>query len=97
MDSVHGTGVHASAAVDAGICVDDALAALLADGVDRTGILTCCAIGAIVGNSVSHGISPLKIGLPYGILVNLPQPFSKCPAKNTRHCSDKTTKYVEFI
>ena len=52
MDSVHGTGVHACAAVDAGIGVDDALAALLADGVDRTGVLTCCAIGAIVGNSM---------------------------------------------
>jgi hypothetical protein len=88
MDSVYGTGVHACAAVDAGICVDDALVALLTDGVDRTGILTCCAIGAIVGNSVSHGISPLKIGLPYGIFENLPQPFSKCPAKNTPLFSD---------
>ena len=52
MDSVYGTGVHACAAVDAGIGVDDALAALLADGVDRTGILTCCAVGAIVGNGM---------------------------------------------
>jgi len=57
MDSVHGTGVHACAAVDAGIGVDDALAALLADGVDRTGILTCCAVGAIVSNGMRHGSS----------------------------------------
>ena len=57
MDSVYGTGVHACAAVDAGIDVDDALAALLADGVDRTGILTCCAVGAIVGNGMRHGFS----------------------------------------
>jgi hypothetical protein len=60
MDSVHGTGIHASAAVDAGVGVDDALAALLADGVDRTGILTCCAICAIVSNSMSHGFSSFK-------------------------------------
>jgi hypothetical protein len=57
MDSIYGTGVHACATVDAGIGVDDALVALLAVGVDRTGILTCCAVGAIVGNSVSHGFS----------------------------------------
>jgi hypothetical protein len=52
MDSVDGTGIHASAAVDTGVCVDNALAALLADGVDRTGILTCCAVGAIVSNGM---------------------------------------------
>ena len=64
MDSIHGTGIHASAAVDAGIGVDDALAALLTDGVDRTGILTCCAVGAIVGNSMGHGSSSFKIVFP---------------------------------
>jgi len=57
MDSIYGTGIHASAAVDAGIGVDDALAALLGNGVDRTGILTCCAICAIVSNSMGHGFS----------------------------------------
>jgi hypothetical protein len=57
MDSIYGTGIHASAAVDAGIGVDDALATLLADGVDRTGILTCCTVGAIVSNGVGHGFS----------------------------------------
>ena len=66
MDSVHGTGVHACAAVDAGIGVDDALAGLLTDGVDRTGILTCCAVGAIVGNSMGHGFSSFKIVFPDG-------------------------------
>lgn len=57
MDSIHGTGIHASAAVDAGISVNYTLATLLADGVDRTGILTCCTVGAIVGNGVGHGFS----------------------------------------
>jgi len=71
MDSVHGTGVHACAAVDAGIGVDDALAALLADGVDRTGILTCCAVGAIVGNSMGHGFSSFKIVFPGGKRVSI--------------------------
>ena len=57
MDSVYWTGVHACAAVDTGIGIDDALAALLGNGVDRTGILTCCTVGAIVGNGVGHGSS----------------------------------------
>jgi hypothetical protein len=35
MDGIHGTGIHASAAVDAGIGVDNTLATLLADGVYR--------------------------------------------------------------
>lgn len=52
MDSVDRTGVHACAAVDAGIGVDNAFAGLFADGVDRTGVLTCCAVGAIVGNGM---------------------------------------------
>ena len=57
MDCIHGTGIHASAAVDAGIGVNYTLATLLADGVDRTGILTCCAVGAIVSNGMGHGFS----------------------------------------
>jgi hypothetical protein len=57
MDSIHGTGIHASAAVDAGIGVDNAFGALLADSVDRTGILTCCTVGAIVSNGMGHGFS----------------------------------------
>jgi hypothetical protein len=59
MDGVHGTGIHARAAVDAGIGVDNALVPLLADGVHRTRILTCCAIGAIVGNGMGHGFTSL--------------------------------------
>ena len=57
MDSIYGAGINTRTAVDAGIGVDDALAALLADGVDRTGILTCCAVGAIVSNGMRHGSS----------------------------------------
>jgi hypothetical protein len=57
MDSIHGTGIHASAAVDAGIGVNSTLASLLTDSVDRTGILTCCTVGAIVGNGMGHGFS----------------------------------------
>jgi LytS/YehU family sensor histidine kinase len=59
MDSMHGTGSHASAAVDAGVGVDDALGTLLADGVDRAGILACPTVGAIVGNRMSHGFTSL--------------------------------------
>jgi hypothetical protein len=50
MDSIYGTGIHASAAVDTGVGVDDALGTLLGNGVYRTGVLTCCTVGAIVGN-----------------------------------------------
>jgi hypothetical protein len=57
MDSIYGTGIHASAAVDAGIGVNYTLATLLCNCVDRTGILTCCTIGAIVGNGMGHGFS----------------------------------------
>ena len=57
MDSIHGTGIHASAAVDTGISVNDTLATLFGNGVDRTGILTCCTVGAIVSNGVGHGFS----------------------------------------
>ena len=57
MDSVHGAGIHASAAVDAGVGVDNALGALLADSVDGAGVLACCTVGAIVGNGVGHGLS----------------------------------------
>jgi hypothetical protein len=57
MDSIYGTGIHASAAVDAGIGVNYTLATLLADSVDRTGILTCCTVCAIVGNGMGHGFS----------------------------------------
>jgi len=54
VDSVDRTGVYAGAAVNAGICVNNALAALLADGVDRAGILTSSAVGAIFRNRVCH-------------------------------------------
>jgi hypothetical protein len=57
MDGIHGTGIHASAAVDAGIGIDNALATLLADRIHRTGIFTSSAICAIVGNSMSHGFT----------------------------------------
>ena len=59
MDSAYRTGVHACAAVDAGIGVDDAFATLFADGVHGAGIFACRAIGAIVGNCMSHGFTSL--------------------------------------
>jgi hypothetical protein len=59
MDGIHGTSIHASAAVNAGIGVDYTLGALLADGVHRAGILTCRAICAIVGNGMGHGFTSL--------------------------------------
>ena len=72
MDSIHGTGIHASAAVDASIGVNGTLAALFADSVNRTGILTCCTVGAIVGNGVGHGFSSFKDWSSLGNIKNLP-------------------------
>jgi hypothetical protein len=57
MDGIHGTGIHASTAINAGICVDYAFAALFANGVHGTGILTCSTIGAIVSNGMGHGFT----------------------------------------
>jgi len=83
MDGIHGTGIHASAAVDAGFGVDNTLAPLFADGVHRAGILTCRAIGAIVGNGMGHGSPPSKISLPFGKrYIYIRFPFY-CPAKIT--------------
>ncbi len=59
MDGIHGTGIHASATVNAGIGVNCTLGPLLADGVHRARILTCGAIGAIVGNGMGHGFTSL--------------------------------------
>ena len=59
MDGIHGTGIHASATVDAGIGVDYTLGTLLADGGHRARILTCAAIRAIVGNGMGHGFTSL--------------------------------------
>ena len=57
MNGIHGTGIHASTAVDAGICVDYAFATLFADGIHGTGILACSTISAIVGNGMGHGFT----------------------------------------
>ena len=48
--------INTGAAVDAGVSVDNPLATLLADSVDRTGIFASCTVGAIVGNLVSQVI-----------------------------------------
>lgn len=59
MDGVYGTGIHAGATVDAGISVNNTLGPLLADSVYWAGIFTCCAIGAVFGNSMGHGFTSL--------------------------------------
>jgi hypothetical protein len=60
VNCVDWTGIHACATIDAGISVDYALVTLLANGVNRARVLTSCAVGAIVGNGVSHGTTSLK-------------------------------------
>lgn len=55
MNSVDRAGVNAGAAINAGVWVNNTLVPLLADGVNRARIFTCCAVGAIVCNSVCHG------------------------------------------
>jgi hypothetical protein len=59
MDGIHGTGIHASATVNAGIGVDYTLGTLLADGGHRARILACCAICTIIGNGMGHGFTSL--------------------------------------
>jgi len=65
MNSIHGTCIHASAAVDAGVRINGALAILLADAVYWAGILACRTICAIVGNSMSHGLFYLLLRLAF--------------------------------
>jgi hypothetical protein len=59
MDGIHGTGIHASTTVNAGIGVDYTLGTLLADGAHRARVLTCGAISTVVGNGMSHGFTSL--------------------------------------
>ncbi len=58
-NSIYGTGVHASATVDAGISVNYTLTVLLTDGVYRAGIITCSTVDAIVINGMCHGFTSL--------------------------------------
>jgi arginine exporter protein ArgO len=59
MNCIYGTGIYACATVDAGIGVNNTLVTLLADGVNRTGILTCCTVCAIVSNCMGHSFTSL--------------------------------------
>lgn len=59
VDRVNRAAIYASAAVDACVGVDYTLVALLADCVNRTGILTCTTVGAVVGNCVCHDFTSL--------------------------------------
>ena len=61
VNCVYWAGIHACATVDAGVSVNNALATLFADGVHWAGVFTSCAVGAIVGNGMSHGTTSLKI------------------------------------
>jgi len=60
-DGVYRACVYTCAAVDAGICVDSPLVALLADSIYRAGIITCTAVDALVGNFVSQKIHLLFV------------------------------------
>jgi hypothetical protein len=66
-DSVNRACIYASAAVDAGICVDLALLTGFADCVYRAGIITCAAIDALFGNLVGHFYSP-----PFSVFATRP-------------------------
>ena len=55
VDSAYRAGINAGATIDAGVSINNALGALLTDSVNGAGVLACCAVGAIVSNSVCHG------------------------------------------
>ena len=59
MDSVYGAGIYACAAVDTSVGVDNTFCTLLADSINRTGILACCTISAIISNSMGHNFTSL--------------------------------------
>lgn len=50
MNSAYGAGIHACAAIDAGICIDNTFSTLLADGIHRTGIFTSPTVCTIIIN-----------------------------------------------
>jgi len=59
MNGIYRAIVYTCAAVDTNIGVDSAFCTLLADSVNGTGILTCCAVCAIISNSMSHNFTSL--------------------------------------
>jgi len=62
-NGVYRAGIHACAAVDAGIRIDSPFLTHFTDGVNRAGIVACAAIDALVGNFVSQCIHLLCINL----------------------------------
>jgi len=59
MDSAYRAGIYACSAVDTGIGIDNTLRTLLSDSVNRTRILTCCTVCAIISNSMGHNFTSL--------------------------------------
>lgn len=59
MDSIYRARVNTCTAIDTGIGVDSTFSSLLADRVNRTGILTCRTICAIISNSMGHNFTSL--------------------------------------
>ena len=53
-DGIHRAGIYASAAVDAGVGINGTLVPCLADGVNRTGLVTCAAVNAFFANLVGQ-------------------------------------------
>jgi hypothetical protein len=57
-DGINRTCVYTCAAINAGVSIDYTLVTLLADGAYWTGVVTCTAVDALVGNLVSQRNSP---------------------------------------
>jgi hypothetical protein len=59
MNSIHGTGIYASATVDTGIGIDSTLTTLLANCAHWTAIVTSTTVNAVIINGMGHGFTSL--------------------------------------
>jgi len=64
LDRADGAGIGTGAAFGAGVRIDHAGIALLADGTDGTGLVTGAAIDAFFSNGVGHESPPDYFGFP---------------------------------
>ena len=69
MDGVYRAGVDARAAIDTGIRINRPLVSRLADGVNRARFITCTAVDAFFGNSMSQGVHLLQFELLSNCLI----------------------------
>lgn len=55
-DCVYGASIRTGTAVNAGVGIDRPFASGFTDSADRTGIVTCATVDALVRNGVSQAI-----------------------------------------